>query len=71
MAIVWAGIVAAAVIVWLVWRLNAATRRTREATDQLIEALENGDALDVPRVADRTVEGNLEAIRKMLLALRA
>lgn len=71
MAIVWAGIVAAAVIAWLVWRLNAATRRTREATDQLIEALENGDALDVPRVADRTVEGNLEAIREMLLALRA
>ncbi len=70
-ATVWAGIAAAAAIVWLVLRLNAVTRRARESTDRLIEALENGDAAYMPRVADRTIEGNLEAIRKMLLALRA
>lgn len=71
MATVWVGIAAVAAIVWLVWRLNAVTRRTRESTDRLIEALENGDAAYMPRVADRTIEGNLEAIRKMLVALRA
>lgn len=70
-ATVWAGIAAAAAIVWLVLRLNAVTRRARESTDRLIEALENGDAAYMPRVEDRNIEGNLEAIRKMLLALRA
>ncbi|MDE6645662.1 MAG: HAMP domain-containing histidine kinase [Muribaculaceae bacterium] len=52
-------------------RLIMVTRRTRKGTGLLIEALSNGDTTYMPRISDRTVSENLEAIRKMLESLRA
>ncbi len=67
--IVAAGAVCVAMVCAL--RLIVVTRRTRKGTGMLIEALENGDPTYMPRINDRTITGNLEAIRKMLESLRA
>ncbi len=69
-AFLWAvGIVISCLVV-IGCRMIIVTRHMRRSTDILIEALSNGDTAFLPKVFDKKVMCNLDAIRKVLGDLR-